>query len=120
LAGTERGVAVAATFGTRLVFLEARMYAVFVEVNAADSQIEAGREFLPRVAVPRARESGAKAGYWLAPSAGRGVSVVVFDTEETARQVAARFEVGQPPAPDAPSGVTVKTVEVREVLASLD
>ena len=96
------------------------MYGVFVEVNADDSQIEAAREFLPRVAVSRARESGARAGYWLAPLGGRGVSIVVFETEDMARQVADRFQVGQPPAPDAPGGVTVKTVEVREVLASLD
>ena len=39
--------------------------------------------------------------------------------EDEARAVAARFEVGKPPMPDAPAGVTVKTVEVREVIASV-
>jgi hypothetical protein len=44
---------------------------------------------------------------------------VVFDTEEEARNLAKRFQVGQPPMSDAPEGVVVKTVEVREVLASV-
>jgi hypothetical protein len=95
------------------------MYAVFVEVNADESQLDAARQFLPQTAVPAARSEGAKGGYWLAPHGGRGVSMVVFDTEEDARKAAERFEVGQSPMPNAPAGVTVKTVEVREVLASL-
>jgi hypothetical protein len=66
-----------------------------------------------------AREHGAKGGYWLAPQNGRGVAVVVFDTEDEARKAAAQFTVGQPPMPNAPAGVTIKTVEVREVLASV-
>ena len=95
------------------------MYAVFTEVNANESHTEPARQFLPQTAVPGAREQGAKAGYWLAPQGGRGVSVLVFDTEEAARKAAEQFKVGQPPMPNAPAGVTVKTVEVREVLASL-
>ena len=95
------------------------MHAVFVEVNADESHIEAARESLQSRAVPMAREAGARAGFWLGPSGGRGVSVVVFDDEEAANAVAARFRVGEPPMPDAPAGVTVKTVEVREVLAAL-
>jgi hypothetical protein len=66
-----------------------------------------------------ARDAGAKAGYWLAPQDGRGLAVVVFDTEDEARAAAARIEVGKPPMPDAPTGVTVKKVEVREILASV-
>ena len=95
------------------------MHAVFVEVNAQDEHTEAARKFLPTVAVPAAREAGAKGGYWLAPVGGRGVTVVVFDSEQEAQKLAQRFEVGQPPMPDAPEGVTVRTVEVREVLASV-
>lgn len=95
------------------------MHAIFVEVNATESNVEAAREFLPKVAVPSAREHGAKSGYWLAPHGGRGVTIVVFDTEAQAREAAAMFQVGQPPMPNAPRGVTVKTVEVREVLAAL-
>jgi hypothetical protein len=55
----------------------------------------------PNVVVPMSREMGASGGYWLAPFDGRGVSVVVFDTEDAARIVAERFEVGQPPGADA-------------------
>jgi|KBSSwiStaDraftv2_1062776.scaffolds.fasta_scaffold201135_1 alkanesulfonate monooxygenase SsuD/methylene tetrahydromethanopterin reductase-like flavin-dependent oxidoreductase (luciferase family) len=95
------------------------MYAVFVEVSAEERHTEAAREYLPRTAATGAREAGAKGGYWLAPAGGRGVSIVVFDTEEEARNLAKRFQVGQPPMSDAPEGVVVKTVEVREVLASV-
>jgi len=95
------------------------MHALFVEVNADDSHVPAARDFLPNVAAPMSREMGATGGYWLAPFDGRGVSIVVFDTEDAARAVAERFEVGKSPGPEAPEGVTVRTVEVREVLASV-
>jgi hypothetical protein len=95
------------------------MYAVFVEVNADESHIGAAREFLNQVAAPTARERGAKGGYWLAAQGGRGVNVVAFETEEEARAAAGMFRVGEPPMPGAPEGVTVRTVEVREVLAAV-
>jgi alkanesulfonate monooxygenase SsuD/methylene tetrahydromethanopterin reductase-like flavin-dependent oxidoreductase (luciferase family) len=95
---------------------ESLMYAVFIEVSANESHVEAAREYLPRVAAPRAREAGGKGGYWLAPQNGRGMSVVVFDTEDEARAVAAHFQVGKPIMSDGP---VVKTVEVSEVLASV-
>jgi hypothetical protein len=95
------------------------MYAVFTEVNANESHVDAAREFLPQRAAPMARERGANGGYWLAPQGGRGVAMVVFETENEARAAAAMFRVGEPPMPDAPEGVTVTTVEVREVLAAI-
>jgi hypothetical protein len=95
------------------------MYAVFTEVNADESHIEPARELLTQRAAPMARERGAKGGFWLAPEGGRGVSVVVFETEADARGAAAMFRVGEPPMPGAPEGVTVRTVEVREVLAAV-
>ena len=95
------------------------MYAVFTEVNATEAHVEAARKVLNETAAPRAREGGAKGGYWLAPAGGRGVSVVVFETEGEARATAAMFKVGEPPMPEAPEGVKVTTVEVREVLASV-
>jgi hypothetical protein len=95
------------------------MYAVFTEVNANESHVDAAREFLPQRAAPMARERGAKGGYWLSPQGGRGVAIVVFETEDEARTAAAMFRVGEPPMPDAPEGVTVTTVEVREVLAAI-
>jgi hypothetical protein len=97
------------------------MYATVIELNTDELDIDAARETLQGSAIPRARESGAVAAYWLAPRDGRTITVVVFDTEEAAKRMAARFEVGQspPPAPGA-QPATVKSVEVREVLASLD
>ena len=95
------------------------MYAVLTEVNADESHTDAAREILPQMAAPGAREAGAKGGYWLAPQNGRGIAVVAFETEDEARTAAAGFTVGQPPFPGAPAGVTVRTVEVREVLASV-
>jgi hypothetical protein len=96
---------------------KSRMYAVFTEVNADGSHIENAREMLPKVAVPAVREQGAVGGYWLAPEGGRGVSVVVFETEEEARAAAAPLKVGDQVGPVP--GVTWKTIEVREVLAHL-
>jgi hypothetical protein len=93
------------------------MYAVRLEVNADQSHADAGRQQLPKTAVPMARNAGAKSGYWLAPGGGRGVSVIIFDSEDDAREVAANFTPGEPVG--FVPGVTVKTVEVREVLASL-
>jgi hypothetical protein len=95
------------------------MYAVFSEVNAMEGDIEAARKILPEEAAPSARERGAKGGYWLAPQNGRGVAIVVFETEEEAQNAAAMLRVGEPPMPNAPEGVTVKSVEVREVLAAV-
>jgi hypothetical protein len=52
----------------------------------------------PRVSAEGRRadgsEAGAKAGYWLVPQNGGGVNVLVFDTEDEARAVAARFVPG--------------------------
>ena len=95
------------------------MYAVFTEVNADEAHAEAAREFLNQHAVPRARDGGVKGAYWLAPQGGRGVAMLVFATEDEARSAAERFTVGQPPMPGAPEGVVLRTVEVREVLASI-
>ena len=53
------------------------MYAVFIEVNADDSHLEAARRELPHPVVPMGQQAGAKAGYWLAPQGGRGVAATV-------------------------------------------
>ena len=95
------------------------MYAVFTEVDAEDSHKEAGREMLNRLASRVPGPTGAKGGYWLEPQNGRGVSIVVFETEAEARALADRFEVGKAPDPSAPEGVVFRTVEVREVIAAV-
>ena len=95
------------------------MYAVFLEVDADESHTDIAREVLPARAAPSARDNGARGGYWLAPQNGRGIAVVVFEREDIARQASAGFIVGQPPFSGAPDGLVVKTVEIREVLASV-
>ncbi len=93
------------------------MFALFIEVNADESHVPEARKMLPEVAVPGAKESGAIGGYWLAPSGGRGLSVTAYDSEEQAREASTGFTVGEPVG--LVEGVTVRTVEVREVLAHL-
>lgn len=92
------------------------MYAIFVEVNADDSLADTARQELPKTAVPRAQAAGAKHGYWLGSQGGRGVSVILFDSEEEARAQAANMKPGE--SAGTVPGVTFRTVEVREVLAS--
>jgi hypothetical protein len=94
------------------------MYAVFVEVNADASLDEQARKIIPETIVPIARDAGARAGYWLGAQGGRGIGVTIYDSEEAARRQADQIKVGEAP-PGAPPGVTFRTVEVREVLASL-
>jgi hypothetical protein len=93
--------------------------ASLVEVNDDESVTETVRDYLNKNVGPRAAERGAKAGYWLAPAGGRGVSLVVFDTEHAAQQAASMLRVGKPPAEGAPEGITVRSVEVHEVIASV-
>lgn len=93
------------------------MYAVFIEVNADDSHAEQARKALPELAVPSAREQGARGGYFLAPQNGRGISVTVYDDESAARSAAVGFTVGEPVG--LVDGVTVRTVEIREVFAEV-
>jgi hypothetical protein len=70
------------------------MHALFIEVNADESQAELHRESIERGAV------------------------VLFDSEEAAKRAAEPLRVGEAPL-GAPAGTTFRTVEVREVLTSL-
>jgi hypothetical protein len=94
------------------------MHALLIEVNASESQADRGREAIERGAVPRARNAGARAGCWLHARGGRVVAVLIFDSEDAAKRAAEPLRVGEAP-PGASAGVTFRTVEVREVLASL-
>lgn len=94
------------------------MHALFIEVNANDSHVEEARRALPEMAVPMAKELGAIAGVWMAPSGtDRGIAVMQFNSEQEARQAASQFTVGEPAGPV--EGVITRTVEVREILAQL-
>ena len=90
------------------------MHAVVVRVNIND--FDRGRQFLTEEVVPRVKQApGFVAGYWTRSSSdNKGLSMVVFDTEDQANAAKAMIEQG-PPNPDA---VTLDGVEVREVIES--
>jgi hypothetical protein len=95
------------------------MFAVFSELDVPEgAPLDVAREVLNRIAVPQVKAAGAKAAYWLAPVNGRAVSVVVFDDEVAAKEMAGQLTVGSSP-PGAPEGVTFRTIEVREVLVQV-
>jgi hypothetical protein len=88
------------------------MHAALVSVNLDPDQIEQARSMLKSDVVPMVKAApGFVAGYWLEPVDGKGLSVVLFETEAQARESAPL--AGASPSP----GVTVDTVEFREVVA---
>jgi hypothetical protein len=94
------------------------VYALVTEFNVQDdSPLPAkASEFLQQRAVPRAKDKGAVAGYWLNAQSGYTLSVVLFDSEEAARAAAHDFKVGD--EVEVP-GLTWRSEEIREVLAHL-
>lgn len=93
------------------------MYALFVTAH-----IEPGRneeealEYLRKDVLPQLKEiPGLLSGYWLATKDGESLAIVLFENEESARQMA---DIGLPNAPQPP-GATFGPVEVREVVAHI-
>ena len=87
------------------------MHAVIVKVKINDS--EAAESHLRERVVPGVSQSpGFVAGYWVRDE-GEGNGVIVFESEEAARQAAERIgeRIGQNP------GVTLNSVKVGEVVA---
>jgi len=89
------------------------MHAVVVRVTVHD--IDAARQGLREEVVPRVKQApGFVAGYWTRSDDGQnGLAVMLFESEDAARAVAARIESEPMPNPDA---VTRESVEVREVI----
>jgi len=86
------------------------MYAVVVRVTVNDA--ERGQEELVSKVVPAVSQApGFVAGYWTR-SGDSGLSMVVFDSEDAARQMAERVPQ------TVPEFVTFEEAEVREVVAS--
>ena len=92
------------------------MYAVIVEVDTSGSEREESLRRLREEIVPGISQApGFQSGTWASdPDQSKGMSMVVFDTEENARAAASRFGVGASPQP----GVTIERSEVREVVAT--
>ena len=88
------------------------MHAVVVRVTVNDA--ETAETALREQVVPRVQQSpGFVAGYWTR-SEGQGLSMVVFESEEQARQAADQVKANMPPG----DAVTLDNVDVREVVAS--
>ena len=92
------------------------MHAVYVTVNIAAGQFEHSRKALQEQVVPRVKQApGVVKGFWtVRDDSAQGASIVVFDSKEHA-DAAAEMVRTQPPPP----GVTLNSVEVREVVAQV-
>jgi hypothetical protein len=89
------------------------VHAALVTLTIDPKQAPAAASVLVNNILPTVRSApGFVAGYRLEPADGQGFSIVLFETEEQARQTA-------PPASswDAP-GVTINGVEFRRVAAT--
>jgi heme-degrading monooxygenase HmoA len=86
------------------------MHAVVVNVTIADP--EAGEALLREQVVPRVSQApGFVAGYWTRKD-NDGLSISVWESEDAANAASEMVRAA------APEGVTVDSVEVREVVAS--
>lgn len=85
------------------------MHALVLNVTVHDR--EAGTRALENQVVPRAKQArGFVGGYWLAMSGGKGLSVLLFETQDAARTMA---EYAQPPG----DFISFDSLEVAEVVA---
>lgn len=89
------------------------MHAALVTLTIDQDRAPAAANALVNDILPSIRSApGFVAGYWLEPADGQGLSVVLFETEEPARETA-------PPVSSwAAPGVTINGVEFRRVAAS--
>jgi len=92
------------------------MHAVIVKVDLSGVESpDAARQHLTEVVVPQVKQApGFQYGTWLAPKDGKGASLIVFDSEENAKNASQMVQPGANPGP----GVTVESLELREVAAS--
>lgn len=86
------------------------MHAVVVKVTVND-QGTAQDELRTRVVPNVSQSPGFVAGYWTR-AGNEGLSMVIFESEDAAREMAERVPQ------TAPEAVRVESVEVREVVAS--
>jgi hypothetical protein len=89
------------------------MHAALMTLTIDLDQAPAAAKALVNDLLPKVRSApGFVAGYWLEPADGRGFSIVLFETEEQARQAA-------PPATSwAAPGVSIDGIEFRRVAAT--
>ena len=84
-----------------------------VVVHAAISDFDQAHKALNEETIPKISAApGFVTGWWLAPREdGKGMAVVVFETEEAARALLSVMQPGAQPNPYA----TVESVELREI-----
>jgi hypothetical protein len=92
------------------------MYANLVTVRI-DTDFSDAIKGLHEQVLPQVKQApGLVAGYWMRPNDGnQGTSIVIFETEQQAQGAAQMVQQGSSPTP----GVTIISVETREVVASL-
>jgi hypothetical protein len=91
------------------------VHAVLVTVNLKPGNEEEQLQYLNSNTVPLVKQSaGIVSGYWLEPVDGKGVTVLLFESEDAAQMTAKM--VPNTPWPDFAS---FGGVEVREVVAQL-
>lgn len=91
------------------------MYAVLVNARIEAGREAEGEERLHSEVLPGVRQiPGLLAAYWLEPVNGEGLSVAIFEDEQSARAAAAM--VPNVPRPDF---VTLDAANVRRVVANL-
>jgi len=92
------------------------VFARVVKTSIDLSQYDNARQTLEAQILPTIRKDpGVVAGYWLEPVDGKGLTIVFFKSKEAAESPAMNVQPGDSPAP----GVTVESVEIREVIGSL-
>ena len=88
------------------------MHAVVVTVTIHD--FDRGREMLKERIVPAVSQApGFIAGYWTRSEDNQGMSLIAVESEEAARGIADMIHSAPPD-----EGVTLESVDVREVVAS--
>ena len=93
---------------------EDSMHAALVTVTIDPSQAPAADAALMDDIMPRITSSpGFAAGYWLEPADGRGFSILLFNTEDQARQATEATSSWSAP------GVAINGVEIRRVAVSV-
>jgi hypothetical protein len=86
------------------------MHAVIVDVSISDAE-QSQQELRERVVPAVSQAPGFVAGFWIAAGEGKGHSVVVFESEDVARQMADQVR------DNAPGAVTIENVSVHPVVA---
>ena len=90
------------------------MHAVIVNVSIAPGHFEASQKVLREQVVPRVKQApGFVKGYWtVRDDSASGTSMAVFGTKQDAENAMTMVRNSPPPP-----GVTLNSVEVREVVA---